>query len=41
MDEGKILLVRPPRGRMATAAGWTHLGLTPPAALAELPPLFD
>jgi Holliday junction DNA helicase RuvB len=35
------LLVRTPRGRMATAAGWAHLGLAPPPALAELPTLFD
>ena len=26
------LLKRTPRGRVATAAGWEHLGLTPPAA---------
>jgi holliday junction DNA helicase RuvB len=35
------LLARTPRGRVATAAGWTHLGLTPPPSLAELPTLFD
>jgi Holliday junction DNA helicase RuvB len=35
------LLARTPRGRVATAAGWAHLGLTPPASLAELPTLFD
>ena len=35
------LLARTPRGRVATAAGWAHLGLTPPPALAELPTLFD
>jgi Holliday junction DNA helicase RuvB len=35
------LLARTPRGRVATAAGWTHLGLTPPASLPELPGLFD
>lgn len=29
------LMVRTPRGRMATAAGWQHLGLTPPQI--ELP----
>ena len=29
------LMVRTPRGRMATAAGWEHLGLTPPKI--ELP----
>jgi hypothetical protein len=26
---------------VATAAGWAHLGLDPPPALAELPTLFD
>ena len=26
------LLARTPRGRVATRAGWAHLGLTPPAA---------
>ncbi len=35
------LLARTPRGRVATAAGWAHLGLTPPPSLAELPTLFD
>jgi holliday junction DNA helicase RuvB len=35
------LLARTPRGRVATAAGWTHLGLEPPPSLAELPTLFD
>jgi holliday junction DNA helicase RuvB len=35
------LLSRTPRGRVATAAGWVYLGLTPPAGLAELPTLFD
>src|SRR6059058_6005353 len=35
------LLARTPRGRVATAAGWAHLGLEPPAALAEPPSLFD
>ncbi len=35
------LLARTPRGRVATAAGWVHLGLTPPPSLAELPTLFD
>ncbi len=35
------LLARTPRGRVATAAAWTHLGLTPPAGLAGGdPPLF-
>src|SRR6266571_3337942 len=35
------LLARTPRGRVATAAGWAHLGLDPPPSLAELPTLFD
>jgi Holliday junction DNA helicase RuvB len=35
------LLARTPRGRVATAAGWAHLGLTPPAALTESPTLFE
>jgi holliday junction DNA helicase RuvB len=35
------LLARTPRGRVATAAGWSHLGLEPPPSLAELPTLFD
>ena len=35
-------IARTPRGRVATAAGWKHLGLTPPATLAsDLPNLFD
>ena len=34
------LLARTPRGRVATRAGWEHLGLAPPAA-AEMPTLFD
>jgi Holliday junction DNA helicase RuvB len=34
------LLARTPRGRVATAAGWAHLGLTPPPA-ADVPTLFD
>ena len=35
------MLARTPRGRVATRAGWEHLGLTPPASL-ELPTtLFD
>lgn len=40
-------LMRTPRGRVATAAGWRHLGLTPPqeaagssAATTRLPDLF-
>ena len=33
------LIARTPRGRIATAAGWRHLGLTPPAGtLGSLPP---
>jgi holliday junction DNA helicase RuvB len=35
------LLARTPRGRVATAAGWSHLGLEPPPSLAEVPTLFD
>jgi holliday junction DNA helicase RuvB len=35
------LLARTPRGRVATAAGWAHLGLTPPPSLTESPTLFD
>src|SRR4029077_4651690 len=35
------VLARPPRGRVATAAGWAHLGLEPPPSLAEPPSLFD
>ena len=34
------LLARTPRGRVATRAGWEHLGLTPPAA-TEMPTLFE
>ena len=34
------LLARTPRGRVATPAGWAHLGLTPPPP-ADLPTLFD
>jgi holliday junction DNA helicase RuvB len=34
------LLARTPRGRVATRAGWGHLGLTPPPA-ADTPTLFD
>jgi Holliday junction DNA helicase RuvB len=34
------LLARTPRGRVATPAGWAHLGLTPPSAV-DLPTLFD
>ncbi len=38
------LLARTPRGRVATAAAWEHLRLTPPRGLAMAPgmvPLFD
>ncbi|HEY1625045.1 MAG TPA: Holliday junction branch migration DNA helicase RuvB [Streptosporangiaceae bacterium] len=35
------LLARTPRGRVATAAGWAHLGLTPPPGLGEAPTLFE
>jgi Holliday junction DNA helicase RuvB len=36
------MLARTPRGRVATRAGWEHLGLTPPpAASAETATLFD
>ena len=35
------LLARPPRGRVATPAAWTHLGLTAPADPAAPPRLFD
>jgi Holliday junction DNA helicase RuvB len=35
------LLTRTPRGRVATAAAWTHLGLEPPASLGDPPALFD
>jgi Holliday junction DNA helicase RuvB len=31
------LLARTPRGRVATAAAWRHLGLTPPTSLAPAP----
>jgi Holliday junction DNA helicase RuvB len=34
------LLARTPRGRVATPAGWRHLGLTPPVSL-DAPALFD
>jgi len=33
------LLVRTPRGRMATPAAWAHAGLTPPAP-GDAPRLF-
>lgn len=35
------LLARTPRGRVATEAGWTHLGRTPPETLAAQPDLFS
>ena len=37
----KGLLARTPRGRMATSAGWAHIGLTPQAELGifDMPPL--
>ncbi len=38
----KGLLARTPRGRMATSAGWAHIGLTPPQAelgIFDMPPL--
>ena len=36
------LVARTPRGRIATAAGWAHVGLTPPATLgSDNPNLFD
>jgi Holliday junction DNA helicase RuvB len=37
------LLARTPRGRVATAAAWRHLGLTPPTTLATppAPDLFE
>jgi Holliday junction DNA helicase RuvB len=38
----KGLLARTPRGRMATGAGWNHLGLTPPQSelsIFDMPPL--
>jgi Holliday junction DNA helicase RuvB len=33
------LLARTPRGRIATAAAWEHMGLTPPVAPPGRPPL--
>jgi holliday junction DNA helicase RuvB len=35
------LLMRTPRGRVSTAAAYTHLGLAPPATPAPNPNLFD
>jgi Holliday junction DNA helicase RuvB len=34
-------LMRTPRGRVATAAAWAHLGLGPPPAAEAAPGLFD
>jgi Holliday junction DNA helicase RuvB len=34
------MLARTPRGRVATSAAWTHLGLTPPEAGTAPPALF-
>jgi Holliday junction DNA helicase RuvB len=35
------LLMRTPRGRVATPAAYTHIGMTPPATPAPSPGLFD
>ncbi len=35
------LLARTPRGRVATAGTWRHLGLTPPPQVASTAPLWD
>jgi Holliday junction DNA helicase RuvB len=35
------LLMRTPRGRVATAAAWAHIGLTAPPAAETAPGLFD
>ncbi|GAB3500157.1 Holliday junction branch migration DNA helicase RuvB [Amycolatopsis cihanbeyliensis] len=35
------MLARTPRGRVATATAWEHLGLRPPAGTAAEPSLFD
>lgn len=37
------MIARTPRGRVATAQAWTHLGMTPPAGVAGQPQqgLFD
>jgi len=35
------LLARTPRGRIATAAAWRHLGLRPPTPSVADAPLFD
>ena len=34
-------LMRTPRGRVATPAAWTHVGLAPPPAAVAAPGLFD
>ena len=34
-------LMRTPRGRVATSAAWTHLGLSPPAQSVPVATLFD
>ena len=39
MQQGYIQ--RTPRGRLACAKAWTHLGLTPPAVPPAQPTLFD
>jgi holliday junction DNA helicase RuvB len=35
------LLARTARGRVATPAAWSHLGLAPPAGGTAAPSLFD
>ena len=35
------LLMRTPRGRVATTAAYAHIGLAPPATPAPSPGLFD
>jgi Holliday junction DNA helicase RuvB len=35
------MLKRTPRGRVAMAAAWDHLGMTPPSAPHGAPPLFE
>ncbi|MGO9507461.1 MAG: Holliday junction DNA helicase RuvB C-terminal domain-containing protein, partial [Mycobacterium sp.] len=37
------MIARTPRGRVATAQAWTHLGLVPPVGVAGLtqPGLFE
>lgn len=34
------MVARTPRGRVATALAWTHLGMTPPAGVSQ-PGLFE